>query len=116
MHTKTMADWARHHEIPIRRGGAPPAAYRAPDWTTRVPAFVRDALTAPYAYATMRKAAQALGIHPATLIKKVNELERDLGHPLIERAERGRGMRPTPFGTKVAEAVRTAMTNQHQGP
>ncbi|MFD7954405.1 TniQ family protein [Streptomyces ardesiacus] len=129
MHMKTMADWARHHEIPLRHGGAPSAAYRAPDWAARVPASVRDALTAPYAwkwleivvaalpYATMRKAAQALGVHPSTLIKKINELERDLGHALIERAERGRGMRPTPFGAEVAQAVRTAITGSNRaGP
>ncbi|MEU1319442.1 helix-turn-helix domain-containing protein [Streptomyces tibetensis] len=83
---------------------------------------MHEALTAPYAwkwlelvvdalsYASMRKAALALGIHPATMVKKVNELERELGHTLIERAERGRGMRPTPFGTEIAEAIRTATT------
>ncbi|MFF7648789.1 LysR family transcriptional regulator [Streptomyces sp. NPDC007983] len=125
MSTTNMIRWAHRHEIPRRRGGAGhAAAYRTPDWATRVPAFLQDALAAPYAwkrvelfvaalpYATMRKAAKALGIHPSTLITKVNQLERDLGHTLIERAERGRGMRPTPFGTKVAEAARTAMTAQ----
>jgi DNA-binding transcriptional LysR family regulator len=59
-------------------------------------------------YATMRKAAHSLGIHPSTLITKIGQLERDVGHTLIERAERGCGMRPTPFGSNVAEAVRTA--------
>ncbi|WP_435238463.1 TniQ family protein [Streptomyces sp. YPW6] len=120
MNHRTMARWARRHEIPLRRGGVPAAAYRAPDWAARAPEFLRDALTAPYAwkwlevvvaampYATMTKAAQGLGIHHSTLIKKVNELERDLGHPLIERAERGRGMRLTLFGTRVVDAVRIA--------
>ncbi|MFI2370183.1 TniQ family protein [Streptomyces sp. NPDC018833] len=124
MSPTNMIRWAHRHELPLRRGGAGhAAAYRTPDWATRVPAFLQDALTGPYAwkrlelfvaalpYATMRKAAQALGIHSSTLIMKVNQLERELGHTLIERAERGREMRPTLFGTKVAEAARTAMTH-----
>ncbi|MFG3404186.1 hypothetical protein [Streptomyces sp. NPDC048142] len=44
------------------------------------------------------------------MIKKINELERDLGNALLERAERVRGMRPTPFGAEVARAGRTAIT------
>ncbi|MFJ5836410.1 LysR family transcriptional regulator [Streptomyces shenzhenensis] len=66
----------------------------------------------------MREAAQALGVHPSTLIKKINELEGALGHALIERAERGRGMRPTPFGAEVAQAVRTAIagSSNRAGP
>ncbi|MFI9029742.1 hypothetical protein [Streptomyces sp. NPDC053560] len=36
----------------------------------------------------------------------MNRLEKDLGRLLIERAERGRRMRPTPFGRKVAAATK----------
>ncbi|MDV9199306.1 LysR family transcriptional regulator [Streptomyces sp. Wh19] len=45
-------------------------------------------------------------MHQSTLTTQVNRLERDLGRPLIERAERGRKMRPTPFGRKVAAAAK----------
>ncbi|MCX4734696.1 LysR family transcriptional regulator [Streptomyces sp. NBC_01363] len=57
-------------------------------------------------YPTVTEAARALGIHQSTLVTQINRLERDLGRPLIERAERGRRMRPTRFGRSVAAAVR----------
>ncbi|MFE1932183.1 LysR family transcriptional regulator [Streptomyces sp. NPDC056669] len=44
----------------------------------------------------------------ATLTTRIIRLERDLGRPLLERAERGRGMRLTPFGRRVADAARSA--------
>ncbi|WP_074467771.1 hypothetical protein [Streptomyces sp. WMMB 714] len=37
---------------------------------------------------------------------QINRLEKDLGPSLIECAERGGSMRPTPFGAEVAAAVR----------
>ncbi|WP_345667515.1 LysR family transcriptional regulator [Streptomyces similanensis] len=55
---------------------------------------------------TVTEAARALGIHQSTLTTQINRLERDLGRPLIERTERGRKMRPTPFGRKVAAAAK----------
>ncbi|MFF6780977.1 LysR family transcriptional regulator [Streptomyces sp. NPDC012510] len=57
-------------------------------------------------YPTVAEAARALGMHQSTPTTQINRLERDLGRPLIERAERGRRMRPTPFGRKVAAATK----------
>ncbi|MEU9499668.1 hypothetical protein [Streptomyces sp. NPDC048196] len=40
---------------------------------------------------------------------QINRLEQDLGHPMLERAERGRAMKPTPFRTRVAAAIRKSV-------
>ncbi|MFF4054011.1 LysR family transcriptional regulator [Streptomyces chartreusis] len=45
-------------------------------------------------------------MHQPTLTTQINRLERDLGQPLLERAERGRRMQPTQLGASVAAAVR----------
>ncbi|MEU2131464.1 LysR family transcriptional regulator [Streptomyces sp. NPDC018352] len=120
MSTANMARWAHTHNIPLRpRGGASHhTALRAPEQATDAPAILRAALTSPNArqrlerfaaalpYSTVTEAARALGIHQSTLTTQINRLEKDLGRPLIERAERGRRMRPTPFGRKVAAAAK----------
>ncbi|WP_432146824.1 LysR family transcriptional regulator [Streptomyces sp. bgisy084] len=120
MSPANMARWAHTHNIPLRpRGGASHhTALRAPDQARALPAILRDALTGPHAwqrlerfaaalpYPTVTEAAQVLGIHQSALTIQINRLERDLGRPLIERAERGRRMRPTPFGRKVAIATK----------
>ncbi|MEV7865361.1 TniQ family protein [Streptomyces sp. NPDC088124] len=120
MSTANMARWAHTHNIPLRpRGGASHhASLRTPEQAADAPAILRDALTSPNArqrlerfaaalpYPTVTDAARALGIHQSTLTTQINRLERDLGRPLIERAERGRRMRPTPFGRKVAAATK----------
>ena len=118
MSTANMTRWAHTHNVPLRRGAASHAAtHRVNQQAARAPAFLRDALTNPYTwgqlerfvaalpYPTMREAAHVLGISQSTLVAQIRRLERDLGRPLIERAERGRRMRPTPFGEKVAAAV-----------
>ena len=63
-------------------------------------------LTSPYAwqrlnrfaaavgYRTLSEAAERLGITQSTLAIQINRLERDIGGPLLERAERGRPMIP----------------------
>jgi len=114
-----MTRWAHTHSIPLRRGAASQTATHLADKrAVRAPAILRDALTSAYAsdrlerfmaalpYPTMRDAAQAFGTSPFTLVAQVNQLEKDLGHLLIQRAARGRAMRPTELGTKIAEAVR----------
>lgn len=120
MSTANMARWAHTHNIPLRPrgGGSHDTALRATDQAARTPAILRDALTSPNAwqrlerfnaalpYPTVTEAARALGIHQSTLTTQINRLERDLGRALIERAERGRRMRPTPFGRKVAAAAK----------
>ncbi|MFJ3643771.1 LysR family transcriptional regulator [Streptomyces sp. NPDC090108] len=120
MSTANMARWAHTHNIPLRsRGGASHhTALRTPEQAADAPAILRDALTSPNArqrlerfvaalpYPTVTEAARALGIHQSTLVTQINRLEKDLGQPLIERAERGRRMRPTRFGRRVAAAVR----------
>ncbi|WP_256967850.1 helix-turn-helix domain-containing protein [Streptomyces sp. CS057] len=57
-------------------------------------------------YSTVTEAARALGIHQSKLTTQINRLEKDRGRPLIERAERGRRMRPTPFSGKLAAAAK----------
>lgn len=120
MSTANMARWARTHNIPLRsRGGASHhIALRTAEEAADAPVILRDALTGPNAwqrlerfaaalpYPTVTEAAWALGIHQSTLTTQINRLERDLGQPLIERAERGRKMRPTPFGRRVAAAAK----------
>jgi DNA-binding transcriptional LysR family regulator len=54
---------------------------------------------------------QQLGrsISQATLVTQISRLERDLGGPLLERAERGRPMSPRPLGEQVLAAfIRSA--------
>lgn len=119
MSPANMARWAHTHNIPLRpRGGASHhTALRTPDQAADAPEILHEALTGPNAwqrlerfaatllYPTVTEAARSLGIHQSTLTTQINRLERDLGRPLIERAERGRRMRPTPFGRKVAAAT-----------
>ncbi|MDT9692015.1 TniQ family protein [Streptomyces sp. P9(2023)] len=121
MSTANMARWAHTHKIPLRpRGGAShQTALRTADEAEALPAILRKALTSPYArqrvsrflaaqsYPTLTEAAQDLGIHPSALVIQINRLERDLGKALLERAERGRAMKLTPFGEKVIAAIRT---------
>jgi DNA-binding transcriptional LysR family regulator len=57
----------------------------------------------------MRGAAAALGINQSTLVTQINRLERDLGQALLERAERGRSMKLTPFGETVMAAASTVI-------
>lgn len=54
--------------------------------------------------------AMALSIHPSALVMQINRLERDLGKTLLERAERGRTMKPNPFGKKILAAVCPRLT------
>ncbi|WP_308315912.1 LysR family transcriptional regulator [Streptomyces sp. CC228A] len=61
----------------------------------------------PWAHPTLTEAAQDLGIHQSALVTQINRLERDLGEALLERAERGRAMKLTPFGEKVIAAIST---------
>jgi DNA-binding transcriptional LysR family regulator len=82
-----------------------------------LPALVVKALTSPYAwerlnrfaaaisYQTLSDAAGHLGILKSTLVKQVSRLERDIGGALLERAERGRPMKPTLLGERVIAAL-----------
>lgn len=120
MSTANMARWAHTHNIPLRPrgGGSHDTALRLPDKASQTRSILRKALTSPYAwqrldrflaviaYPTMREAAGALGINQSALVIQINRLETDLGHPLFERAERGRAMKLTAFGKEVAAAAR----------
>ncbi|MGV9989456.1 TniQ family protein [Streptomyces sp. NPDC003374] len=120
MSTANMTRWAHTHNIPLRPrgGGSHDTALRVTEQAAQTSVVLREALTSRYAwqrlerfvaalpYPTVTEAARALGIHQSTLTIQINRLERDLGRPLIERAERGRRMRPTPFGRKVAAATK----------
>ncbi|MFL4905531.1 LysR family transcriptional regulator [Streptomyces sp. MMS24-I2-30] len=120
MSTANMARWAHTHNIPLRpRGGASHhTALRASDRAADLPAILRKAFTGPYAgqrlsrflaaqsYPTLTEAARDLGIQQTTLVTQINRLERDLGQPLLKRAERGTAMKLTPFGKRVVTAAR----------
>ncbi|WP_308369427.1 MULTISPECIES: LysR family transcriptional regulator [unclassified Streptomyces] len=121
MSTANMARWAHTHKIPLRPrgGGSHDIALRVTEQAARTPAILRKALTSTYAwqrlerfaaaasYRTIGEAAQALGINQPTLVIQINRLERDLGKALLERAERGRAMKLSPFGKKVVAVVST---------
>ena len=106
MSTANMARWAHLHQIPLRpRGGASHDSFlRSIDQAADLPAPIAKALTSPYAwqrlnrfaavtgYQTLSEAAEHLGITQPTLVTQISRLERDIGGPLLERAERGRPM------------------------
>ncbi len=120
MSPANMARWAHTHNIPLRsRGGASHnAALRARDHCAEMPAVLEKALTgvdawqridrfvAASAYRTLSGAARALGIHAGALVNQISRLGRDIGQPLIVRAQRGSPMRLTATGTELAEAAR----------
>jgi len=122
MSTANMARWARFHQIPQRaRGGAShDASLRTIDQASDLPAPIAKALTSPYAwqrlnrfaasigYQTLSEAAEHLDITQSTLVTQINRLERDIGGPLLERAERGRPMNPTALGEQVLAALHRA--------
>ncbi|MFD4857666.1 LysR family transcriptional regulator [Streptomyces atratus] len=121
MSTANMARWAHTHNIPLRpRGGASHhIALRTADEAEALPAVLRKALTGSFArqwlsrflaarsYPTLTEAARDLGIRQSALVTQINRLEEDLGQPLFERAERGRAMKLTRFGKRVAAAAQT---------
>ena len=122
MSTANMARWVHFHQIPLRpRGGAShDSSLRTIDQASDFPAQIAKALTSPYAWQrlnrfaaatghrTLSEAAEHLGITESTLIIQINRLERDIGGPLLERAERGRPMVPTALGEQVLAALHQA--------
>ncbi|MBP5892481.1 LysR family transcriptional regulator [Streptomyces sp. LBUM 1483] len=121
MSPTSMARWARHHQIPTRRGGA---GHNPALCAVAAPPLLRPALhrrggrdhllnfAAAASYPTLGAAAEALKIKPLTLVRQVSRLERDLGGSLLERASRGRPMRLTPLGKKARKAIRKAFPDQ----
>ncbi|MFJ5119487.1 LysR family transcriptional regulator [Kitasatospora sp. NPDC088548] len=119
MSTANMVRWAHTHNIPLRPrgGGSHDAALRVIDQADQMPPILQKAFSTPYAgqrlnrfmaaaaYPTMREAARALGIRQSVLVTQISRLERDFGQPLYERAGRGRAMRLTPFGQRIATAM-----------
>jgi DNA-binding transcriptional LysR family regulator len=119
MSTANMARWAHFHQVPLRpRGGVSHGSFlRSTDQAVGLPDEIRKALTSPYAwqrlnrfaaavgYRTLSEAAEHLGITQSALVIQISRLERDIGGPLLERAERGRPMRPTPLGEQVVAAL-----------
>ncbi|MFD8706261.1 TniQ family protein [Kitasatospora sp. NPDC059648] len=121
MSTANMARWAKAHSVPLRsRGGASHSqALRAVDQASRAPRILRPALggqgaserlsrfAAASGYPSLGAAASGLGLNTFTLVAQINRIERELGGPLLVRAERGRPMTLTPLGKKVLGAIRT---------
>lgn len=105
------------HDEPVT--WQPPTALRTADEAEALPAVLRKALTGSFArqrlsrflaarsYPTLTEAARDLGIRQSALVTQINRLEEDLGQPLFERAERGRAMKLTRFGKRVAAAAQT---------
>ncbi|MGW6742983.1 LysR family transcriptional regulator [Streptomyces sp. NPDC055025] len=120
MSTANMSRGAHTHNVPLRArgGGSHDTALGLPDKASQTLSILRKALTSPdawqrldrflavIAHPTMREAAGALGINQSALVTQINRLEQDLGLTLFERAERGRPMKLTPIGRKVATAAR----------
>ncbi|MEV7078585.1 LysR family transcriptional regulator [Streptomyces sp. NPDC093516] len=121
MSTANMARWAKTHNVPLRpRGGSSHSkALRATDQASRAPRILRPALggqgarerlsrfAAASAYPSLGAAARGLGLNTFTLVAQINRIERELGGPLLVRAERGRSMSLTPLGRKILRAIRT---------
>ncbi|MFC1417559.1 LysR family transcriptional regulator [Streptacidiphilus cavernicola] len=121
MSTANMARWAKFHGIPLRsRGGASHnQTLRAADEVHRAPRILRPALlgqgarerlnrfATASAYPSIGAAAADLGHNTFALVAQINRIERELGEPLLVRAERGRPMALTPFGRRVLRAIRT---------
>ncbi|MFJ3938449.1 LysR family transcriptional regulator [Streptomyces parvus] len=122
MSTANMARWAHTHDVPLRsRGGASHSqALRAADQAHRAPRVLRPALggqgaserlsrfAAASAFPSLGAAASGLGLNTFTLVAQINRIERELGGPLLVRAERGRSMTLTPLGRRVLRAIRTS--------
>lgn len=62
-------------------------------------------------YPSLGAAASGLGLNTFTLVAQINRIERELGGPLLVRAERGRPMTLTPLGKKVLKAMRKMQDN-----
>ncbi|MGI5512974.1 LysR family transcriptional regulator [Streptomyces sp. CA-106131] len=121
MSTANMARWANAHNVPLRsRGGSSHSqALRAIDQASRAPRILRPALggqgagerlsrfAAASAYPSVGAAASGLGLNTFTLVAQINRIERELGGPLLVRAQRGRPMTLTSLGRKVLRAIRT---------
>ncbi|WP_225448520.1 LysR family transcriptional regulator [Streptacidiphilus sp. P02-A3a] len=121
MSTANMARWAKTHNITLRsRGGASHSqTLRAADEAHRAPRILRLALNghganerlnrfaAASAYPSLGAAAAGLGLNTFTLVAQINRIERELGGPLLVRAERGRPMALTTLGKRVLRAIRT---------
>lgn len=117
----TMANWAARHNIPIRhsrdyhqRRNLPTAAQLAAAPRLLRPVLAEiggadrlDEFAIAASHPNLDSAADAIGIHPATLRNHIKALEQHLGGPLINRARgAGRQMTLTPFGRNVLDAIR----------
>ncbi|WP_433625740.1 TniQ family protein [Nocardia sp. CA-120079] len=122
MSTANMARWAKHHEIPLRPRGGPShsASLDANMAAADAPINLQPTLTgiggwerlqrfaAACRYPTLTIAAEELGVGKAALVTQINRLERELGGPLLNRAERNRPMTTTTLGEEILAAIRVA--------
>ncbi|MEV2226320.1 TniQ family protein [Nocardia vinacea] len=116
----TMARWAQHHHIPLRRQhsyhnrantptateiAAAPPLLQPTLAKTRGLGLLNDFATASN-HPTLVFAAATIGIHPKTLTARIKELEQNLGGPLLNRTHNPRQpMTPTPLGHAVLDAI-----------
>ncbi|MDH6128238.1 LysR family transcriptional regulator [Kitasatospora sp. GP82] len=122
MSGSNMARWAHIHRIPLRpRGGASHrTALAVESRFENVPELLHPALHGPEceqrllrfaaatAYPSIADAAKELGLNVITLGTQIRHLERDLGQPLLIRAQRRTPMRITPFGDEILMALTEA--------
>ena len=126
MSVANMARWAKVHDIPVRRlSRYDPQDLQADE---RIPSILRPALAGVGGwerlqrfadsanYRTLQIAAQELGLNQFTLVDQVNRIERDLGRSVLVRANSGRPMKLTPFGSQVVAAVRVFIEAQQLEP
>ncbi|QIS06948.1 LysR family transcriptional regulator [Nocardia brasiliensis] len=122
MSTANMARWAKRYDILMRPRGGPShsANLDANTMAATAPLNLQPALTtiggwerlrrfaAATRYPTLTAAAKGLGINQITLTSQVNRLERELGGPLLNRAERNHPMTLTPLGEEILAAINVA--------
>lgn len=128
MSTANMARWAHSHGIPLRpRGGASHHdAMHTKHGVDAAPGLLKPLLHGEYALERLRRfaavvafdtltaAAGALGTTQSALTSQIKKLERDLGHQLLIRAERGTAMRLTETGHEILAALN--QFDQHDPP
>ncbi|WP_100515233.1 TniQ family protein [Mycobacteroides abscessus] len=120
MSTMNMARWAKFHGIERRGRGGPShtANINSARAAQLAPEILRPALeqiggdqrlsrfAAASTHPTVTAAAATLGLHQPVLHGQIKRLERELGGPLLECAQRGRPMTLTALGDRVLDAWR----------
>lgn len=108
------------HGIPLRPAGVHSRTVMTTKIGTPVPADIRAAVEHTLhgwqrlhrfqivmAFPTLKTAAAYLGAHPNALLRQLQRLELDVGHPLAHRSAGSRPQRPTTRGHTLLRHLRT---------